>query len=128
LALHELEPLLLVRYGSDSLTCRLDTGAGKTVFYEPFFRRYRTAIETLHTLDTVMFGGVGGVRQIPAYRIPEIQIVVGDTTVVLAEVEVYTQALWAGDQNFLHCNVGTDLLYQFDEYITNFRTMSVLLR
>jgi hypothetical protein len=55
-----LEPLVLVHYGSDSFVCRFDTGANKTAFYEPFFRRYRSKLETQGEKLTAKTAGVGG--------------------------------------------------------------------
>lgn len=128
LALDQLEPLVEVRYRGDSLVCRLDTGANKTVFYEPFFQKYRARIELLDNLKNVTTAGVGGARTIPAYRLPEAKLTLGETAVTLNGVDVYTQAITDEEENDLFCNIGLDLLGQFDEYVINFRMMSLLLK
>ncbi len=53
LALDDLDPLVQVRYGRDEFVCRLDTGANKTVFYEPFYQRYRERLDALGRKVTI---------------------------------------------------------------------------
>ncbi len=128
LALDDLELLVRVQYKADKLVCRLDTGAGKTVFYESFYQRYRSSIVPLDNLVMIKSGGVGGIREISAYQLPEAKLILGDKIVMLKEVNVYTKAITEDDENYLFGNIGRNLLNQFDEYIINFRSMSLLLK
>jgi hypothetical protein len=127
LALVELRPLVRVRYEDDAFICQLDTGASKTMFYEPFFRRYRNRIESLGRRYKTPVGGVGGIREIPAHRIPEMDLSIGGTAVTLKDVDVFAEAITEDKNNILFCNIGQDLLTQFDEYTINFRSMSFIL-
>jgi hypothetical protein len=127
MALVELRPLVRVSYERDAFICQLDTGAGKTMFYEPFFRRYRDRIESLGSRLNAPVGGVGGIRAIPAHRIPEMELSLGGKTVTLKDVDVFTDAITEDKNNILFCNIGRDVLEPFDEYSINFRSMSFIL-
>lgn len=129
LALHQLTPLVRVGYGGDHLVCRFDTGANRTTFYEPFFRRYRSRIQERGTPDTLRTGGAGGVRDLPGYRLENVTIRVAGEAVSLGEPHVHTRVLEASEEdNVLDCNLGQDVLTRFEGYTINFRSMSLLLR
>lgn len=127
MALHGLSLLTRAHYGNAALLCRVDSGAGRTVFYEPFFRRFRPEIERLGTSRTAKAGGAGGVREIPALRLPDIDVQVGSRRVHLKEIDVYKTPIVTTKENQYDCNLGLDVLEQFGEYILNFRTMSLVL-
>jgi hypothetical protein len=127
LALEQLNLLVLVEHRSDSLIAMLDSGANKTLFYEPFFRRYRSSIEAMGQPDTVTAGGAGGLRKIPAYLFPNVSIFLGDTLVTIERAHVLTEAIRSPDGNYLFCNIGQDVLYSFEGYSINFRSMSFVL-
>lgn len=127
LALDQLNLLVLMEYWSDSLVCMLDSGANKTLFYEPFFRCYRSHIEASGQQDSVTAGGAGGLRRIGAYWMPEMEIVLGDTTVILRDMHVLTEAIRSRQGNYLFCNIGQDVLYHHGSYVINFHSMSFLL-
>ena len=126
-ALHDLDPLIQVRYGKDDLLCRLDTGANHTVFYEPFFQRYRQRVESIGHQITAQAGGVGGIQEIPAYRVPRMSLTLAAAGVNLRRVEVYSQSIRQPEENFLFCNVGLDVLGQFRSYAINFRDMALVV-
>lgn len=127
LALDDLDPLLQVRYGKDDLLCRLDTGANHTVFYEPFFRRYRERIESSGHRLTAKAAGVGGVQEIPAYRLPRMALTLASAGVNLRRIEVYTQSIRPPEENYIFCNLGLDALTKFRSYTLNFRDMALIL-
>lgn len=129
LALHQLTPLVRVGYGEDHLVCRFDTGANRTAFYEPFFRRFRSRVLRTGTPDTLRTGGAGGVRDLPGYRLEDATILVAGEAVTLEGVHVHTRVLELSEEdNVLDCNLGQDVLSRFEGYTLNFRSMSLLLR
>jgi hypothetical protein len=127
LALDDLDPLVQVRYGRDDLVCRLDTGADKTVFYEPFYRRYRDRLESLGRRVTVTTGGVGGFQELPALQVPRLSMTMAAAGANLREVDIYTSPIRAPENNYLFCNVGLDVLHKFRAYVINFRDMALVL-
>ncbi|MEJ2084272.1 MAG: retropepsin-like aspartic protease [Acidobacteriota bacterium] len=127
LALNDLEPLVRARYSRDDILCRLDTGAEKSDFYEPFFRRYRERIEDAGKKVTAKRGGVGGYQDFAAYRLPRFVITVAGLDAQLRNVDVLTQPVRSPPYNFLDCNLGRDVLEQFPAYVLNFRDMALIL-
>jgi hypothetical protein len=133
LALDELTPLTPVGWQGmgerGELLCRLDTGADRTQFYEPFYRRYRARIDASTPRRTRRSGGAGGIRALPTRLLPRIQLDVGDTVVRLDSSDVLTVSITRDTSaNFLDCNIGHDVLDQFPLTIINFRDMAFLLR
>ncbi len=127
LAIEDSDILICVEHGRDSLIGRFDTGASETVFYEPFFRKYKSKIEGLNTQFMAKAGGVGGFRDIPAYEISDIELEIGDKAVFLKEADIYTKIITNENDNILFLNVGTDILYQYNEFTINFISMSIRL-
>ena len=118
-----------ITYAEQQLVCLLDTGANRTVFYEPFFRRNRQLVQSMGEAGYANTAGAGGVRRIAVYSILKFEVGVADVRVTLADLDVFTEALSQDEtESFLDCKLGQDLLDQFDETIINFRSMSLLLR
>jgi hypothetical protein len=128
LALNDLDPLVSVRYRKNELLCRLDTGAGDTVFYEPFYRRFQDRLETSGHHITATATGVGGAQQIPAIRLPRLALTVASAGINLRRVEVYTTPIRPPKQNFLDCNLGLDAFDRFRAYTISFRDMALVLK
>lgn len=129
LALDDLTPLVRVEWEGEELVCVLDTGANRSVFYEPFYRAHREWIESAGTPDTMQVGGAGGVRELPSYRLEDVTLRIGGKPVTLPEVHVHTGSLERRPEDDTRdCNVGQDVLSRFDGYVLNFRSMSMLLR
>jgi hypothetical protein len=82
LALHELTPPTRARWGDVQLLCMLDTGAGTTRLYEPFYRRFRERIDAAAKLTTRRMGGAGGVRELPVRVLPNVTLALGDSYVL----------------------------------------------
>lgn len=127
LALDDLDPVVQVRYAGDDLLCRLDTGAAQTVFYEPFFRRYRQRIEAAGHRITAKAAGVGGKQKIPAFRLPRMALTIAAGGVNLRRVEVYTEPIRPPHENYLDCNLGLDAFARFQAYSLNLRDMALVL-
>lgn len=129
LAVHDLTPLTRARWGDELLLCRLDTGAGKTQLYEPFYRRFRERIDAATKLTARRMGGAGGFRELPVRVLPNVELALGDTFVIADSLDVLTQSIARSEsENYLDCNIGRDILDSFSMYILNFRDMAFLLR
>ena len=127
LALDQLHLLTPIAYGGRTLACRVDTGADRTVFYEPFFRAFGAMVRKLGTPHTTRTGGVGGIREIPGFRLPSLRITLAGRPVVLDPLDVYTQSITEPRDNTAYCNLGRNTLAKFDFYAFNFRSMSLVL-
>ena len=105
--------------------CRLDTGAGTTGIYEPFYRRsphvdrYYSATCLSSDGQRRRHPGDGGPR--PA----SIRLSPGDTVKTLDSVPVLPHSIVANaSENYLDCNIGRDVLGAFPRYVLNFRDMA----
>jgi hypothetical protein len=128
LALDGLELLVRASYGADTVLCRLDTGAAHTVFYEPFYRRYRERLERLGKHVTTRSAGVGGARELPALRLPRFVLTVAAAGVTLRDVDVLTTTLGDPNHDSLDCNLGQDALAGFRSWTINFRDMALVVQ
>ena len=129
LALDELTPLIPIRVHDAPLLCRLDTGAGTTEFYEPFYRRFQTWIDTTARHATRRMGSAGGIGEMEVRILPFIRLSLGDTVATLDSVPVLSQSIVANAaDNYLGCNIGRDVLNAFSGYVLNFRDMAFVLR
>lgn len=129
LALDGLSLLTPVRWEGETLLCRLDTGAGQTQFYEPFYRRFRTQVDASSVSLVRKKAGAGGVQETPVRMLSDMRLVLGDTVVVAKQLDVVLQPLVPNvEDNYLDCNVGRDLLGAYSELVLNFRDMAFILR
>jgi hypothetical protein len=129
LVLDELTLLTPVQWQRRPLLCRLDTGAGRTQVYEPFYRRYRAAIDSGSDTATRTMGSAGGVQPTPVRVVPNARLAVGDTAATLPTLDVLVNSIARDESsNYLDCNLGHDVFDQFGETIVNFRDMAFLLR
>jgi aspartyl protease len=133
LALDELTPLTRVRWEGAghgaTLLCRLDTGADRTQFYEPFYRRFRGLIDSVTVSRLRRSGGAGGIREFPVRMLSRQRLAVGDTVAALDSSDVLTQSIARDStENYLDCNIGHDVLDAFPRTIINFHDMAFLLR
>jgi hypothetical protein len=127
LALDNLDPLVRVRYRKDDLVCRLDTGASHTTFFQPFYERYRERIESNGKHRTAKVGGVGGVQEMPAFRLNKIGLSIAGAGGTLRDVDVFTRSIRPPHENYLYCNVGQDIFQSFRAHVINFRDMALVL-
>lgn len=129
LALDELTLLTRAGWEGAPLLCRLDTGAGRTQFYEPFYRRFRARLDETTSPATRRTGGAGGVRELSVRVLLQVRLALGETIATLDSADIFTQSIVRdATQNYLDCNVGHDVLDAFPHYTINFRDMAFLLR
>ncbi len=129
LALDELTPLTRAEWGDVPLLCRLDTGAGRTQLYEPFYRRARARVDAAARPATRRMGGAGGTRELPVRVLTGVRLAVGDTVAALDSADVLVRPITRDPaDNYLDCNIGRDVLGAFPSYVLNFRDMAFLLR
>lgn len=129
LALDGQALLTPVTWGDRPALCRLDTGAQQTAFYRHFYQRYRTLIDSLGKPATKRAGGAGGIREFKVRVLSHVALAVGDTVITVPELDVMEQSiLRPGEDEFLDCNLGHDILDAVPAVTLNFRDMAFRLR
>jgi predicted aspartyl protease len=121
--------LLRAGFGGDGLLCRLDTGASDTVFYEPFYERHPELFTDPARRHVLKLGGISGARDIPAYKLPSIDIELAGRPVHLAGADVMQQSIERNPQdNYLACNLGLDAFRSFASYTIDLKTLRLDLQ
>lgn len=126
LALQDLTPLISFKYKGDQLIGRFDTGANKTVLYQPFFQKYFASSVRPNSIDTVESGGIGGMVKFPVYPLENISLNIADTEIKLENIYAHTTTF--SSEYYLYANIGLDALDGFDEYILNFEDMALIVK
>jgi len=123
LALAGLKLLTLVGHRNSRFICQFDTGADATDFYAPFFKAHEADVTQVGTLTTLRSTGVGGTREFDGYRLPRLEVTVAGRALTLLDVDVYAAPV--REEEYLHCNIGQDVLRQVNGYRLNFRSMTL---
>ena len=123
LALDDLDPVILLTTGTDSLSFHFDSGATTSDFYVTFYEKYRKEIEGKATKRTMEFGGAGGSQKKDVYVLRNFHADLAGTPVILDSVTVLTKKIYPGER--FYGNLGQDFMANFSELILNFRYMYI---
>jgi predicted aspartyl protease len=88
------------------VTCILDTGATQTHLLAPFYHRHRAAVEAAGTEEVRGFAGAGGAARTSVWVLPEVEVTIGEATVVLSDVSAHVE----GEATGSPCRLGLDVL------------------
>lgn len=124
LCLDELTPIVAGYYRGQRFAFCLDTGAGKSVLYPPFFKTFKQELKKHYPLQSEKVQGLGGFREIPAYVIKEAAISFGNKRAIFRNLPVLTD-FTLDVSHFFFGNIGRDLLNQFNTMTLNFKSMFV---
>jgi predicted aspartyl protease len=120
----ELLPVITIIYNTDTLAFTFDTGAQFTFLNEPFYRDYKTLVDTAGKSYDMQIGGAGGVTRTKAFRLPQVTINVAGQPALLKNVAVKTTSSTPKDKLY-YGNFGQDIMNQFKEMVINFKYMYV---
>ncbi|HJW94976.1 MAG TPA: aspartyl protease family protein, partial [Thermoanaerobaculia bacterium] len=109
-------------YRNRSMPFLLDTGAERTMLYQPFLHAYEKEIAGKFPLRPEKFTGVGGTEEVPAYVLPDFNVTFSGAEARLPEARVLTKAL-TDKGGIFYGNIGGDLLKRFDTVTLDFASM-----
>jgi hypothetical protein len=123
LALDGLDPVLALIADNDTLAFHFDTGASSSVIYSAYFDKHKAAILKTAVIKTQTFGGAGGSRKKDSYVLPTLHLTLGNKTVAVDSVSVFSQKIYPGEK--FYGNIGQDFMKKFTNVTINFRDMFV---
>ena len=123
LALDGLDPVIFLRTDTDTLCFHLDLGADNTVLYSNYFERYKPTVRKLGHTKTAQFGGAGGIQTKQVYALPSFNLYLGNYKTTIDSVDVFTLPIFPSEKYY--GNIGRDFTNKFNEFILNFKYMSV---
>ncbi|MCF8224843.1 MAG: retropepsin-like domain-containing protein [Bacteroidales bacterium] len=125
LAINDLDPVIAVRNGTDTLPFYFDTGSSFTSLYKPYFDLYKEKITNTYQIRTYNIGSLGGVVEFSSYIIDSMLIECGGQSAAIYDIETHTDYIYK-DAEKVYGNLGQDFIYQFEHMIISTKHASVL--
>jgi predicted aspartyl protease len=122
LYVEELTPMVMATLNGQDLLFGFDTGDNSAEFTAKYWREFPRQFASLRTTE-MTFGGAGGTRVIPVYRLPQVELGMGAATAKLENVSVLTRDRGVGLLDQLFGNLGQGLVDQFHIYTIDFTNM-----
>jgi hypothetical protein len=123
LSLHELDPVVLLKTGNDTLAFNFDLGASTTDLYYAFYQKYKSKIMKEGFQKKIHVAGAGGIVEKSVYIIPSLPLTLGDKTKSIDSVDVFLQKVFP--KEILYGNIGNDFASQFTDLVLNFDKMYI---
>jgi hypothetical protein len=123
LALDGLDPVLALKENGTTLPFYFDSGAGNSVLYSTYFRKYKSKILREGRIKKAQFGGAGGIRNENVYVLPALYLFLGNKKITLDSIDILTRQIDPKEK--FYGNIGRDFMSRFDEMILNFKSMYV---
>ncbi|MGN6802573.1 MAG: retropepsin-like aspartic protease [Ginsengibacter sp.] len=123
LSLHELDPVVLLKTGNDTLAFNFDLGASTTDLYSAFYQKYKSKIIKEGFQKKIHVAGAGGILEKTVYIIPSLPLTLGDKTKTIDSVDVFMQKVFP--KEILFGNIGNDFASQFTDLVLNFDKMYI---
>jgi predicted aspartyl protease len=120
-----LTPIIECAVEGQNLPFGFDTGASDTDFLVRYYQRFHNESKNWKKVKNET-SGAGGVVKRRVYIQPQVKLGIGDRTVTLEKVSVYTSA--SGSNNTeLYGNLGQDVVANFESFTLDFSTMTFVL-
>ncbi len=123
LALDELDPVVLLKTGHDTLPFNLDLGAGTTDLYYAFYQKYKSRIMKEGHQKEMHVAGAGGIQNKTVYILPSLSLTLDNKTITIDSVDIFTKKIFPGEK--LYGNIGNDFASQFTDLVLNFDKMYI---
>ena len=124
LYMDRLTPLLECAVGDRKVLFSFDTGADSSMLTDRYRRDFPSAFQGL-LQKPYMMDGAGGMRSVPAYFLPEVELGVGNAHPVLKKVAVVP--VLGTDTDRTYGNLGRDLVDAYQSFTIDFENMSFAL-
>jgi predicted aspartyl protease len=121
MAMNGLTPLIFM----DRKHFTFDTGADKTMLYETYYQANKAEIDSKYKLDSISFGGAGGLKKFEGFKITHNFTILGKT-ITLKDIDLLREKRDKdGEAEDVYGNIGQDLIRQFSRMTLNFDKMFI---
>jgi predicted aspartyl protease len=120
-----LTPIIECNVEGKDLPFGFDTGASDTDLLVRYYQRFRSESNTWKKSKNKT-AGAGGIVKRKIYIQPQVRLGIGDKTVSLKNVPVYTSATGSNNAE-VYGNLGQDVVADFESFTLNFSTMTFSL-
>lgn len=104
------------------LTMHFDTGNVKSNFYSSFYDRFGRWVRRRGEKDETQYGGYGGIRTLPVYRLPDVRLELAGRKFGLSDTEVVLE--WDGfSEGNASGSLGYDFVGAFDSLSLDYNNM-----
>jgi len=121
-----LDPIVECNVNGNNLPFYFDSGASGTILLVRYYREFRSESRTWKK-GKEKTAGAGGVLKRKIYIKPQVKLGIGDKTVTLEKVSIYTSGKGTGSHNDLYGNLGQDIVANFESFTLDFSTMTFSL-
>jgi len=113
-----------VTSNTEKLLFHFDTGNVAYDLQYSYFQKYKKQIKKAGEQVMVTVGSFGDIQEKPAYRLSSFPITVGDTEVVLSDINIFTEKVWDAQGNEDGA-LGYGFIKLFKKVIINFDEMFI---
>jgi hypothetical protein len=124
--MNQLTPIIECKVEGSDLPFSFDTGASSTDLLVRYYQQFHSASKGWKRSKT-MSAGAGGVVKRKIYIQPQVKIGIGDKTVTLEKVPIYTSGTGTDTNEQLYGNLGQDVVADFESFTLDFSTMTFSL-
>jgi len=124
LALDGFLPVIETFADSDTLVFSFDTGAKKTIIYYPYYKKYKSIIDSKYEPADINIGGAGGDETLKGFKINEMNFRISEGSTILKNVSLLSEQIKDKDE-YIQGNLGGDFYNSFKTMIINFEDMYV---
>ena len=124
--MNQLTPIIECKVEGRDLPFSFDTGAASTDLLVRYYQQFHSASKGWKRSKT-MSAGAGGVVKRKIYMQPQVKLGIGDKTVTLEKVPIYTSGTGTDTNEQLYGNLGQDVVADFESFTLDFSTMTFSL-
>jgi hypothetical protein len=121
-----LTPIVECEIEGRNLPFSFDSGASSTDLLVRYYQQFHSASKGWKRSKT-MSAGAGGVVKRKIYIQPQVKLGIGDKTLTLEKVPIYTSGTGTDTNEQLYGNLGQDVVADFESFTLDFSTMTLSL-
>ncbi len=122
--LNGFSPIIEMLKGKDSLSFAFDTGAKRTMLYQPYYNFYKSEIDGKYEPEEIKVEGAGGAKYFKGFKLNNINLKTANVSYTLEDVDLISESIEGRESKYFG-NLGRDYIWQYRSYTINFETMFI---